>query len=90
LIPKNLARIWGKEKKWQCEICGRKWKDGFLLEFHHRRPTSAGGTDELENIELLCIFHHWIAHIELERRNVGHKSANIVGARFKRTHGKWK
>ena len=80
---------WGKKKKWKCERCERKRSKGFRLEFHHRVPTSAGGSDEEHNAELLCIECHYIRHLELEQMKIGHKSANIVKARLDRIGLYW-
>ena len=80
---KNRDRlIYGNRKGWKCELCGRKRSDGYRLEFHHRLPKSAGGSDEIENAELLCIECHYLRHLELEAQGIGHNSANTVLARL--------
>lgn len=89
-FPRHLRKLWGKLRGWKCENCGRRWADGFLLEFHHKLPTSAGGKDTEDNAQLLCIECHYLAHKELEREGVGHKSASIVLARLRRTKGRWR
>jgi len=81
---------WGKQWGWKCQNCGKKYKDGWKLEFHHIIPTSAGGGNQKHNCMLLCLHCHYLAHLELEKQGIGHKSANIVLARLKRTKGKWK
>ena len=89
-FQKHQRKLWGKKRGWKCQRCGRKWSDGYLLEFHHILPTSAGGQDTEDNAELLCIECHYIRHLELEQKGVGHKSSPIVLARLRRTKGRWK
>ena len=33
-----------------------------FLDIHHLKPVSEGGTNELENLELLCTGHHRVRH----------------------------
>lgn len=42
----------------QCAVCGNK----DYLEFHHITPKSKGGTDEYDNLILLCVCCHSIIH----------------------------
>ena len=87
-FPYKKRKKWGKRLGWRCESCGRSYAEGYILEFHHVIPTSAGGDDSWENAQLLCLFCHADAHILLEEQNIGHKSANIVLARLARTRGR--
>ena len=89
-FPRYLTKRWGKQLGWKCEECNRLWKDGWLLEAHHILPTSAGGKDTRDNFRLLCLECHFLAHIDLEVKGVGHRSAKIVLARLNRTKGRWK
>jgi len=89
-FARYLRKSWGAKRKWKCEKCGVKWSDGWLLEFHHILPTSAGGADTESNAKLLCLYCHAKAHVILETQNVGHRSASIVLARLARTKGRWK
>lgn len=90
-FPRHLVKTWGKELGWKCEVCGRKWVEGWLLEGHHIYPTFAGGADIRSNFKLLCIEDHYKAHLKLRERGVDHPaSANIVKARWIRTGGRWK
>lgn len=60
----------------RCGDCGRKWDDGWMLEFHHIVAVFEGGTDEDSNIVLLCRECHHKRHVELSelRRKQGNKS----------------
>ena len=87
-FSQNQKRKWGKRLGWRCELCGRSYNEGYLLEFHHIIPTSAGGNDTWDNAQLLCLFCHADAHILLEERGIGYPSANIVLARLVRTRGR--
>lgn len=37
-----------------CQICGRTIKDGVSLEIDHRLPVSKGGTNDENNLQVLC------------------------------------
>ena len=89
-FSQDFRRYLGKKRGWKCEYpgCSRKWVDGFLLEFHHKIPSSAGGTDSEENVEILCLEHHYKRHTQLEHMGIGHKSAEIVMARWNKTKGR--
>lgn len=65
----------------ECEFCGWEIPDRALdhagapsrgrlsvLAAHHIIPTATGGTDDRDNLVLLCPNHHAIAHI-ISRRN---------------------
>ena len=41
--------------KWKCCSCGRSAKDGITLHVDHIMPRSFGGTDELKNLQTLCL-----------------------------------
>lgn len=79
-------RLWGKTKKWKCERCGRKFSEGWLLEFHHRIPSHLKGTDTEENAELLCLGCHAIRHREMETN--AKISAQLIEERLRRTQGR--
>lgn len=53
-IKRKVTDFW--ENK--CAICG----NNDYLEFHHITPTAAGGTDEYDNIILLCAACHAAIH----------------------------
>lgn len=57
----------GKLKGWTCEedACGKKYKDGWMLEFHHKVPEYMGGKDTDDNAELLCLPDHAKRHRQL-------------------------
>ena len=81
-------KIWGKKKHWACERCGRRWAEGWLLEFDHRLPTSQGGPDTEENAQLLCLGCHAHKHRQLEQQ--GRISSQLIEQRLKKTGGRWK
>lgn len=56
----------GSLRGWECERkgCGRKYRDGWMLEFNHIVPLNEGGTDTEDNAELLCLEHHAAFHKE--------------------------
>ena len=87
-FPRHLVKQWGRAIGWICEVCGRKWKDGWLLESHHIIPTHNGGKDTRDNFKLLCQEHHVQAHKHLANKDS--KSARLIEARFKKTGGRWK
>lgn len=43
-----------------CAICG--FSNPLALDVHHIRPTSAGGSDEIENLACLCRNCHVLVH----------------------------
>lgn len=90
-FPSHLVKKWGAELGWECEVCHRKWSHGWLLEGHHKIPSSQGGQDVRENFQLLCIEDHYKAHRKLRREGKDHPaSVFVVYARWKRTKGRWK
>lgn len=90
-FPRHLVKEWGREIGWVCEVCGKDWRLGWLLEGHHILPSSAGGTDTRDNFKLLCLQCHYNAHRELRAKLVDHPaSVGLVYARLRRTGGRWK
>lgn len=85
-FPKHLTKKWGAEIGWVCEVCGREWKDGWLLEAHHKIPTHNGGKNTRDNWILLCQECHIEAHEELSRKD--HNSANLIRRRWGFTKGR--
>ena len=41
-----------------CQICGRSIKDGAILQAHHIRPRSEGGTNRMSNLLTVCTGCH--------------------------------
>ena len=54
----------GSVRGWECERkgCGKRYADGWMLEFNHVIPLEEGGTDTEDNAELLCLYHHLNFH----------------------------
>jgi 5-methylcytosine-specific restriction endonuclease McrA len=39
----------------KCQRCGKGWRDAWLgMDLHHKRSRSRGGTDQPDNLVLLC------------------------------------
>lgn len=58
MVNKYTQRVVSKAWNHQCAVCGRN----DYLEFHHLIPASEGGSDECDNIILLCSFCHAAVH----------------------------
>jgi 5-methylcytosine-specific restriction endonuclease McrA len=43
-----------KRDNYRCQMCGVTAKDGATLEIDHIYPVSKGGTNELDNLQVLC------------------------------------
>lgn len=87
-FPKSMRVVYGRRVRWACERCGKQWREGWVLEFHHKNPTSNGGRDTFANMECLCVLCHYKAHVRLTRRGIGHKSSpRIIKARLDRSRG---
>lgn len=43
-----------KRDNYSCQICGQNAQDGVKLEIDHKQAISQGGTNELENLWVLC------------------------------------
>jgi hypothetical protein len=63
VYPKNKKRKTIKPKlrfdilerdKYTCQACGATPHDGATLEIDHIQPFSKGGTDDLDNLQVLC------------------------------------
>lgn len=87
-FPYGMRREYGRTVGWRCERCGKSFFDGWLIEFHHKLPTNAGGLDTWDNIEALCTEDHYLAHVDLRKQGLDHPySAQIVYARLQQTCG---
>ncbi|NEP00909.1 MAG: hypothetical protein F6K58_20030 [Symploca sp. SIO2E9] len=47
-----------KRQKGRCAQCGLTFRDGDKLEVHHIQQSSKGGSNRLENLELLHLHCH--------------------------------
>lgn len=56
-----------KRDKFRCQHpgCRRHWSQGFMIEIHHIKPQSRGGSDHASNLTSLCRPHHLLAHKKL-------------------------
>jgi len=70
--------MFGKSSK-DCVDCGRKWDDGWMLEFHHALAVFEGGSDNPSNAVLLCRECHHARHKALARKRK--RCGNSKGAR---------
>ena len=90
-FPIAMRKEAGKRRGWKCEICGRKFTNGFLMECHHRIATSRGGEDTLENLQILCMFCHYNMHKDMATKGLCHPaSASIIKRRLEKTKGRTK
>ena len=58
MLSKYIKRKVSEHWNYQCSVCGRN----DYLEFHHLIPVSKGGTDDYDNIILLCAYCHAAVH----------------------------
>ena len=88
-FPKWMRLKHGKKVRWSCEKCGKQFREGYMVEFHHKIPTSSGGKDTFKNMELLCMACHLAEHERLAATGEGHpRSPDIIRARLMRTGGR--
>jgi len=81
----------------QCEECGKKWSDGYMLECDHIVPLSMGGENHTDNGQLLCRRCHARKHMLLakEAKRQGNmkayhdndRAARLVGRKGDMRHG---
>lgn len=61
-VKTNKRRVIGPKLRWHvfekykraCCVCGSRASDGVKLEIDHIVPVSKGGTNDLENLQILC------------------------------------
>ena len=58
-VPNDVLRQLFARAGHQCERCGQR---SGLLEVHHRKPVSEGGTNDIEDLWLLCGSCHGFEH----------------------------
>ena len=88
-FPKWMRMVKGRQVGWKCEVCGRRFSQGWMIEFHHIYPTYAGGKDTFDNMQALCLLHHYEAHLELRAKGIDHpNSASLVKARLDKSGGR--
>lgn len=51
-----------------CELCGNPIKE--ILEVHHKKPVSQGGTHDEDNLIVLCASCHAVIHACIERGGI--------------------
>ena len=66
---RKVEAYWGEK----CAACG----DIAFIEFHHIIPVSKGGTDEFDNIILLCNCCHALVHGRAQKAPNPHKRTSI-------------
>lgn len=69
--------FWQSDAK--CENCGSDWYKGHMLEAHHKVPLSDGGSNSVDNGEMLCRPCHADKHESLS--HVAKKSGNTRSER---------
>lgn len=73
MISKYIKRKVSEHWNHQCSVCGRN----DYLEFHHLIPVSKGGTDDYDNIILLCAYCHAAVHGRTLTSSTPHRKASI-------------
>jgi hypothetical protein len=72
-----LSRAFKKEFGYQCQAC-RKQRPSGLLGLHHIIPRNEGGTDDPENLILLC----FECHNKIEERPEHYKTRTSIAYSF--------
>lgn len=82
-FPSHMRKKLFSNADASCELCKRKWYNGWVLEMHHKIPLSLGGLNTLDNGICLCRQCHKKAHIKLfnEAKKTDNKKAMNVNAR---------
>ena len=73
MLSKYIKRKVSEHWNYQCSVCGRN----DYLEFHHLIPVSKGGTDDYDNIILLCAYCHAAVHGRTLTSSTPHRKASI-------------
>ncbi|NJM67482.1 MAG: group II intron reverse transcriptase/maturase [Acaryochloris sp. RU_4_1] len=53
-----------KTQAWSCPVCGEHLFNGEELQIHHKQPARQGGTDSIENLQLLHQACHKQVHFQ--------------------------
>jgi len=62
-LPKEVRYNLLLENDFKCQICGSGGRlSNLILEVHHIIPVSKGGSDERDNLQVLCVVCHDIIH----------------------------
>lgn len=54
ISPKLRSKVL-KRDNYTCQHCGKTVEDGVKLEIDHMIPVSLGGTDDIDNLQVLCM-----------------------------------
>ena len=73
MITKSTKRKVSEFWNHRCAVCSRN----DYLEFHHMLPVSKGGTDDYDNIILLCVHCHGAVHGRTITAEKPHKKTSI-------------
>jgi hypothetical protein len=87
VFPGSMRKSYGKSVGWACEVYGRQWKEGWLLDFHYKVLRSLGGKHTRENMQCLCLRCHFWLHRLLEFFRIGGNSSTLIRSRLRETHG---
>jgi RNA-directed DNA polymerase len=69
LIEGKLARLL-KDQKGKCRFCGLLFKDGDIWEIDHIIPKSLGGTNTLDNCQVLHRHCHDQRHADFSKAGI--------------------
>jgi 5-methylcytosine-specific restriction endonuclease McrA len=88
-FPVDIRKKAGRLRGWKCEICGRKYSEGWAMECHHKVASSRGGADTLENLLITCQFCHYSLHLDMAKKGLCHpRSPRLIKERLDRTGGR--
>lgn len=80
-VPSNKYQI-TYEKLIKKALSEERYKDEGVFENHHIKPSSLGGTDQKDNLVLLTLREHFVAHKLLVRMYEGKQRAKMAVALF--------
>ncbi|WP_365975462.1 HNH endonuclease signature motif containing protein [Moorena sp. SIO4G3] len=63
-----------KRQKGKCTHCKLTFRDGDLMETHHKVPRAQGGNDQINNLELLHLHCHDEKH-KMKVKSKRHESS---------------
>lgn len=54
-LTKTIIEELQRKAEYKCKYCGKSEKDGIKLSVDHIVPVSKGGTNEISNLQILCM-----------------------------------
>lgn len=53
-ISNRLRYLVMRRDRSTCQLCGRTAQQGYQMQVDHKTPRAKGGTDEIDNLQVLC------------------------------------